>query len=312
MDAGFAHETVLLNEAVDALNVKTSGVYIDGTFGRGGHSAEILKKLEKNGRLLLIDQDPEAIAAAHRLYGGDERVKIWRGSFRHIPQALNDVGLAEKVDGVLLDLGVSSPQLDDASRGFSFAKEGDLDMRMNPDVGESAAEWLQHAQEKEIADVLWQYGEERLSRRIASAIVMDRVASPFTTTLQLAEMIARVIPKREKHKHPATRSFQAIRIHVNQELASLVECLEASSEYLSIDARLVVISFHSLEDRLVKRFMRQHSRPAKLPKGLPVMPDDTEKPMLRLLSKAIKASESEVKRNPRSRSAVMRVAERQV
>jgi len=312
MSAGFTHETVLLNEAVAALSVKPNGVYIDGTFGRGGHSAEILKKLEKKGRLLLIDQDPEAIVAAHQLYADDERVKIWRGSFRHIPQALSDVGLAERVDGVLLDLGVSSPQLDDASRGFSFAKEGDLDMRMNPDVGESAAEWLQHAPAKEIADVLWQYGEERLSRRIASAIVMDRVETPFTTTLQLAEMIARVIPKREKNKHPATRSFQAIRIHINQELASLIECLEAASEYLSIDARLVVISFHSLEDRLVKRFMRKHSRPVKLPKGLPVMPDETKKPMLRLLSKAIKASESEVKRNPRSRSAVMRVAERQV
>ena len=311
METKFTHESVLLNEAVDALNVRPDGVYVDGTFGRGGHSAEILKKLGKDGRLLMIDQDPEAINVAHQQYQNDERVKIWRGSFRDIPQALSDMGLAKSVDGVLLDLGVSSPQLDDASRGFSFARDGDLDMRMNPDVGESAAEWLAHAKAEEIANVLWQYGEERLSRRIASAIVMDRVDKPFKTTLQLAEMIARVIPKREKNKHPATRSFQAIRIHINQELAALVDCLESASEYLAINSRLVVISFHSLEDRLVNRFMRKQSRPAKLPKGLPIMPDDTEKPMLRLLGKAIKASEDEVKRNPRSRSAVMRVAERQ-
>lgn len=311
MESQFTHETVLLNEAVVALGVQRNGVYVDGTFGRGGHSAKILEKLGCDGRLLVIDQDPEAIAVAHELYEHDERVKIWRGSFRHIPQALADVGLGGKVDGVLLDLGVSSPQLDDASRGFSFAKDGELDMRMNPDAGESAAEWLLHAKAEEIADVLWRYGEERLSRRIASAIVMDRAESPFKTTLQLSEMIARVIPKREKNKHPATRSFQAIRIHVNQELAAIVECLELMPEYLSIDARLVVISFHSLEDRLIKRFMRKHSRPAKLPKGLPVMPDDTKKPMLHLIGKAIKASDSEVKRNPRSRSAVMRIAERQ-
>lgn len=311
MGTQFKHETVLLNEAVAALNVQPKGVYIDGTFGRGGHSAEILKGLGEDGHLLMIDQDPEAIKVARQRYQNDKRVKIWQGSFRHIPQALAEMELATKVDGVLLDLGVSSPQLDDASRGFSFAKEGDLDMRMNPEVGESAAQWLQHATAEEIADVLWQYGEERLSRRIASAIVMDREKTPFKTTLQLAEMIARVIPKREKNKHPATRSFQAIRIHINQELAALVDCLDSASDYLAMNARLVVISFHSLEDRLVKRFMRKQSRPAKLPKGLPVIPGDAEQPMLRLLGKAIKASVDEVKRNPRSRSAVMRIAERQ-
>ena len=312
METQFTHETVLLNEAVSALNIQPEGVYVDGTFGRGGHSAEILKQLNHKGRLLVIDQDPEAIETAQQLYKGDERVKIWRGSFRNIPQALLDVELPERIDGVLLDLGVSSPQLDDANRGFSFTKDGALDMRMNPDIGESAAEWLLHAKAKEIADVLWQYGEERLSRRIASAIVMDRVESPFQTTLQLAEMIARVIPKKEKHKHPATRSFQAIRIHVNQELAALKECLDSASEYLNITARLVVISFHSLEDRMVKRYMRDQSRPPKLPRGLPVLPDDTTKPLLRLIGKMVKASEAEVSRNPRSRSAVMRVAERQV
>ena len=312
METQFTHETVLLHEAVAALNIKTDGIYVDGTFGRGGHSAEILKQLGSEGRLLLIDQDPEAIETARQRYEEDERVRIWRGSFRNIPQALNNVGIQERVDGVLLDLGVSSPQLDDASRGFSFAKDGALDMRMNPDVGESAAEWLQHAKAEEIADVLWQYGEERHSRRIASAIVMDREKSPFRTTLQLAEMIARVIPKREKHKHPATRSFQAIRIHVNQELAALKECLDSASEYLATNARLVVISFHSLEDRMVKRYMRNQSRPAKLPRGLPVMPDEVEKPLLRLIGKRIKASKAEVEKNPRSRSAVMRIAEKQV
>ncbi len=317
MEAQFTHETVLLNEAVAALAVRPEGTYVDGTFGRGGHSAEILKKLGEHGRLLMIDQDPEAIETAYRLYGNDERVKIWKGSFRHIPQALEEVGLPERIDGVLLDLGVSSPQLDDASRGFSFAKDGALDMRMNPDEGRSAAEWLQTAKESEIADVLWKYGEEKQSRRIAKAIVFDRVEKPFETTLQLAEMISRVLPRKrkktqQKQKHPATRSFQAIRIFVNQELTALVECLDKSADYLSLGGRLVVISFHSLEDRIVKRFMRDNSRPPKLPRGLPVMPDNVTKPLLRLKGKAVKASEAEVSVNPRSRSAVMRIAEKQI
>ncbi len=310
----YTHDTVLLNEAVNALAIRPNGIYVDGTFGRGGHSAKIISQLDKDGRLLIIDQDPEAIAVAQDLYGNDERVKIWKGSFQAIPQALSEMELPEKVNGVLLDLGVSSPQLDDANRGFSFSKDGVLDMRMNPDEGRSAADWLKTATESEIADVLWQYGEEKQSRRIARAIVHDREIQPFKTTLQLAEMISRVIKrsgKKQQQKHPATRSFQAIRIHINQELDTLIQCLETTTEYLSIGARLVVISFHSLEDRIVKHFMRDNSRPPHLPKGLPIMSNNLKKPPFRLIGKAIKASDAEVQRNPRSRSAVMRIAERQ-
>jgi 16S rRNA (cytosine1402-N4)-methyltransferase len=311
MNTQFTHETVLLSEAVDALNIRADGLYVDGTFGRGGHSALIIKRLNENGRLLVIDHDPEAIIAAQTCYANDPRVKVWQGSFQHIRQALQANDLPVTVDGVLLDLGVSSPQLDDASRGFSFNKDGALDMRMNPEEGKSAAEWLQTAKEAEIANVLWQYGEERLSRRIARTIVQHRVEYPLQTTKQLAELIAGCIPKREKHKHPATRSFQAIRIHINQELTALQACLAASHECLNHAARLVIISFHSLEDRIVKRFMRTHSRPPKLPRGLPIMLDETQKPILRLIGKVHKASNVEVQRNPRSRSAVMRVAEKQ-
>ena len=311
MHTQFTHETVLLAEAVKALNIRADGIYVDGTFGRGGHSAQIIKQLNNNGRLLVIDYDPEAIATAQQYYANDPRVKVWQGSFQHVVQALQETGLPTTVDGVLLDLGVSSPQLDDARRGFSFNKDGALDMRMNPEQGISAAEWLQTAKEAEIANVLWQYGEERLSRRIARTIVQQRLESPLQTTKQLAELIAGCIPKREKHKHPATRSFQAIRIHINQELTALQACLAVSHECLNHAARLVIISFHSLEDRIVKRFMRTHSRPPKLPRGLPIMLDDTHTPALRLIGKAYKACDAEVQRNPRSRSAVMRVAERQ-
>jgi 16S rRNA (cytosine1402-N4)-methyltransferase len=310
MTTTFTHETVLLTEAVAALNIQADGIYIDGTFGRGGHSAKIIQQLNEQGRLLLIDQDPEAIASAQQRYGDDPRIKIWQGSFHDIPQALQESGLPAQIDGLLLDLGVSSPQLDDASRGFSFSKNGDLDMRMNPDVGQSAAEWLHTANETDIANVLWQYGEERLSRRIARTIVAKRAENPLTTTQQLADLITACVP-REKHKHPATRSFQAVRIYINQELTALQACLDTVPNYLKKSARLVVISFHSLEDRIVKRFMRSHSRPPKIPRGLPIMMDETHKPLLTLIGKVHKASLEEVKRNPRARSAVMRIAEKQ-
>jgi 16S rRNA (cytosine1402-N4)-methyltransferase len=232
----FKHETVLLNEAVAALNINRNGVYIDATFGRGGHSAEIIKQLGPEGRLLLIDKDPLAIAYAKEVYKDDGRVFVWQGSFKDFPDALRSVGI-EKADGLLLDLGVSSPQLDDASRGFSFMRDGELDMRMNPEVGKSAAEWLGKASAEEIANVIYRYGDERFSRRIASTIVEKRAVTPISTTLQLAEIIASCIPKKvqrkEPGKHPATRSFQAIRIFINRELDDLSECLDNSKDYLA-------------------------------------------------------------------------------
>ena len=309
----YSHETVLLNEAVEALNIKEQGVYIDATFGRGGHSAKVIKQLGSEGRLLLIDKDPIAIAHAKGVYKDDDRVLVWQGSFKDFPEALKDFGLG-KADGILLDLGVSSPQLDDASRGFSFMRDGALDMRMNPDAGESAAEWIARASEEEIANVIYLYGEDKLSRRIARKIVEKRDESPISTTLQLAEIIASSIPmrlqKKEPGKHPATRSFQAIRIFINRELDDLIECLENSKEYLASKGRLVVISFHSLEDRIVKRFLKAQSSAPRMPRGLPVMDDQLATPDFRLVGKAVKPSKSEVEINVRSRSAIMRIGER--
>ena len=313
MSEKFKHETVLLNEAVKALNIKEDGVYIDATFGRGGHSAEIIKQLGSQGRLLLIDKDPLAIAFAKEVYKDDERVLVWRGSFKDFPDALKDFGL-EKADGILLDLGVSSPQLDDASRGFSFMRDGDLDMRMDPDAGMSAKEWIEKASEEEIANVIYQYGEDKLSRRIARNIVEKRDESPISTTLQLAEIIASSIPmrlqKKEPGKHPATRSFQAIRIFINRELDDLIECLDNSKECLASKGRIIVISFHSLEDRIVKRFLKAQSNAPRMPRGLPVRNDQLAVPDFRLIGKAIKPTRGEVEVNVRSRSAIMRVGER--
>ncbi len=313
-DSAYQHETVLLYEAVEALNIKNNGVYIDATFGRGGHSAEIIKQLGPGGRLLLIDKDPLAIAHAKGVYKDDERVLIWQGSFKDFPDALKDVGL-EKVDGLLLDLGVSSPQLDDASRGFSFVRDGKLDMRMDPGKGESAAEWIAKATEEEIANVIYLYGEDKMSRRIARAIVEKRAETPISTTLQLAEIIAASIPmrlqKKEPGKHPATRSFQAIRIFINRELDDLKQCLDNSVECLATKGRLVVISFHSLEDRIVKRFLKAQSSAPNMPRGLPVMEDQISRPDFKLIGKAIKPSRQEVESNVRSRSAIMRVGEKQ-
>lgn len=308
-DSVWKHETVLLHEAVAALDIKASGVYIDGTYGRGGHSRCILQQLDQNGRLVVMDKDTVAIHHARQLQAADPRVFAWHGSCREFPQALQAAGIAGKIDGLLLDLGVSSPQLDDAERGFSFMREGPLDMRMDASRGESAAQWLSHASETDIADVLWRFGEERFSRQIARKIVETRLLNPLTTTLQLAELISSVIRKREPGKHPATRSFQAIRIKVNQELDDVEACLRQAVELLAPGGRLVVISFHSLEDRIVKHFLREVSTPPRLPKGLPIMPT-YQQPAIRLVGKAIRPSEEEVAVNVRARSAIMRIAER--
>lgn len=315
----FEHTTVLLHEAVTALAIKNDGFYIDATFGRGGHSSLIIAQLSDAGCLLLIDKDPQAISYAKEKYANDHRIFIWQGSFKDFPLALEQLEINRKPDGLLLDLGVSSPQLDDASRGFSFQRDGALDMRMNPDSGESAAEWLNNAEEKEIADVLWQFGEERFSRKIARKIIKERELLPIETTLRLASIVANAIPKskQKKGKNPATRSFQAIRIFINKELDDLDMCLQHSMESLAKQGRIVVISFHSLEDRMVKRFLKSKSTQPQLPRGLPVMDTQMEQLMgkefsiaCKIIGKPIKASQQEIEKNTRSRSAIMRVGEK--
>ncbi|UTW14103.1 16S rRNA (cytosine(1402)-N(4))-methyltransferase RsmH [Marinobacterium rhizophilum] len=306
----FSHTTVLLHEAVEALVQDPDAFYIDGTFGRGGHSGLILQQLQASGRVLAIDKDPEAITYAGERFGDEPRFEIERGSFADMDQYVRARNLAGKVGGILLDLGVSSPQLDDAARGFSFLNEGPLDMRMNPDVGQSAAQWIATASEKEMADVIFTYGEERFARRMARAIVAARQEVQITTTAQLAKIIAEANPAWEKGKNPATRAFQAIRIHINRELEDLERCLDQALDLLSIGGRLVVISFHSLEDRIVKRFMRKHVKGDEhLPRGIPVTQDMLNQ-RLKSVGKAIKASPAEVDKNPRARSAVMRIAVR--
>lgn len=300
------HKTVLLHEAVAALLTDLSGIYVDGTFGRGGHSRLILSKLNSVGQLMGIDKDPAAIASAEALARQDARFAIHHGSFTDL-DALT--GIDRQVDGILLDLGVSSPQLDDPGRGFSFTQDGPLDMRMNHQQGESAAQWLARAQEQEISRVIWEYGEDRFSRRMARAIVREREIEPILTTKRLAGIIASACPTREKGKHPATRAFQAIRIHVNRELEDLVLCLDRALEKLKPGGRLVIISFHSLEDRIVKRFIRKHQKGDELPSWLPVTEAQLNRRM-KSLGKAVKPSPQEVADNPRARSAVMRVAEK--
>lgn len=311
MQATFEHQPVLLNEVLQGLAVKPDGIYLDGTFGRGGHAAAILAQLGEQGKLIAMDQDPQAVAVAAERFAGDSRFEIVQGNFATLAEVCAGRGMVGKLDGVLLDLGVSSPQLDDASRGFSFMKPGPLDMRMNPQAGLSAAQWLAVADEKDIADVLWQFGEERFSRRIARAVVTTRQEAPITDTLQLAELVSSAVPKKEKFKHPATRSFQAIRIFVNQELDVLPRALTASAEVLAPGGRLAVISFHSLEDRIVKRFMRDKSRGPQLPKDLPVIPA-AYAPEFRLAAKAVMPGDEEIARNPRARSSVLRVLEKLV
>jgi 16S rRNA (cytosine1402-N4)-methyltransferase len=303
------HRPVLLQEAVDGLAVRADGVYVDGTFGRGGHSRAILEKLGERGRLIALDRDPEACAAARTLAEGDARLTIYRAAFSALERIATEAGVLGRVDGVLLDIGVSSAQLDDPGRGFSFTQAGPLDMRMDPDSGESAARWLSRADEKEIAGVLFSLGEERHARRIAKAIVTERAIAPITDTLQLAGIVSRASPRHDRHKHPATRSFQAIRIFINRELEELTACLEQCLRVLAPAGRLAVISFHSLEDRIVKRFIRDHSRlPAPDPRAPWLEPTGT--PELKTIGKAITASEDENRDNPRSRSAVLRIAER--
>lgn len=309
MTEGQGHETVLLHPAVDALVTDRAGFYVDGTFGRGGHSRLILEGLDQNGRLLATDHDPEAIQVGRELMQHDARFEIRQCSFSEIDAVVDELGFSGRVSGILLDLGVSSPQLDDAARGFSFTHDGPLDMRMNPDQGQSAAEWIAVAAEEEIANVIYEFGEERYSRRIAKAIVRERALQPITRTLQLAEIVKQANPAWEKHKHPATRAFQAIRIFINRELEALENLLNMAVGLLAPGGRLVIISFHSLEDRLVKQFIQRQSKGDDFPRDLPVM-TAAIKPALIKIGKAIKASSEEIEQNPRARSAVMRVAEK--
>jgi 16S rRNA (cytosine1402-N4)-methyltransferase len=301
------HATVLLHEAVEALQVKPDGVYVDGTFGRGGHSRLILEKLGPQGRLIALDKDPQAVAAARAI--ADARFEIVHSGFAHLAEVLNKLAV-EEVDGVLLDLGVSSPQLDEEGRGFSFRFNGPLDMRMDTSSGQTAAEWLAEADEDLLTEVIRDYGEERFARQIARALVAARQEQPITTTQQLSQLVARAVRTREPGQNPATRTFQAIRIYLNQELDELASILPQCVDRLKAGGRLVVISFHSLEDRVVKRFMRDMAQGDKLPRNLPVRQADIPQGDLRLIGRGVRASSAEVAANPRARSAIMRVAER--
>jgi len=303
----YEHQPVMLEEVLDMWFSQSEGFYVDGTFGRGGHSRALLARLDDNGRLAGIDRDPQAIAAGQQLAASDSRFHMVASRFDCLPQVVEQAG--RPIDGLLLDLGVSSPQLDDAARGFSFLRDGPLDMRMDPTQGESVAEWLSHAAEKDIANVLYRYGEERKSRWIAKRICDTRKEQPITRTLQLANLIESVLGRNEQGKHPATRSFQALRIHINGELDALNQVLEQSLETLAIGGRLAIISFHSLEDRIVKLFIRDHS--GRAPKGRGGLPLGNEMPQrLEPVGKAMRASKAELKVNVRSRSAVLRVAEK--
>jgi len=302
------HQTVLLREAVDALVTTPGGCYVDGTFGRGGHSRQLLDCLDEHGRVLGVDKDPAAQAVAEELASSEPRFTFFHGSFAELPHQLQRMGI-DAVDGILLDLGVSSPQLDDGERGFSFQQDGPLDMRMDTTRGETAAQWLAVAGEQEIVGVLREYGEERFARRIAAAIVSEREQAPIETTGRLAKVVSEANPKWERHKHPATRAFQAIRIRVNRELDDLEALLDCALDLLQVGGRLVVISFHSLEDRMVKRYMRDMARGRALPRGLPIPDIELDKRM-KIVGKAVKAEPGEVADNPRARSAVMRVAEK--
>jgi len=305
----FEHQSVLLQQAVDALVTDESGFYIDGTFGRGGHSKRILEKLSGEGRLLVVDKDPEAISEAEKLKQQDSRLIVAHCSFAQIADLADNHGVSGNVSGVLLDLGVSSPQLDEAERGFSFSKDGPLDMRMNNAEGMTAQEWLTSAREEEMARVFFEYGEERFSRRIARAIAEERKQTSITGTLQLAELVKQAHPAWEKHKHPATRVFQAIRIHINNELGELEQVLSSIVGILRTGGRMVVISFHSLEDRLVKQFINREQRGDDFPPDMPVTQSQLN-PRLKRVGKQVRADVAEVSENVRARSAVLRVAEK--
>jgi 16S rRNA (cytosine1402-N4)-methyltransferase len=303
----FAHATVLLSEAVDALQVQPDGIYVDGTFGRGGHSRLILQRLGAQGRLIALDKDPAAIAAGRAI--DDARFTLVHRGFEQLAQVLTELGV-DKVDGVLLDLGVSSPQLDDEQRGFSFRFDAPLDMRMDTSGGQTAAEWLATADEKELAEVIRDYGEERFARQIARTIVAARQERAIETTKQLCDIVAQCVRTREPGKNPATRTFQAIRIHLNRELEELESVLPQCVERLKEGGRMSIISFHSLEDRIVKRFMRDMAQGDKVPKFVPIRAVDVPLGKIKLVGKPVFASDAELSANPRARSAVLRVAER--
>ncbi|MBE0369328.1 MULTISPECIES: 16S rRNA (cytosine(1402)-N(4))-methyltransferase RsmH [Pseudoalteromonas] len=310
MTAQFQHVSVLMQETLDALAIDPNGTYIDGTFGRGGHSGQILARLGEQGCLQAIDQDPQAIAAAEK-FANDPRFAIAHTRFSNINDVAEKADLLGKVDGILLDIGVSSPQLDDADRGFSFMKDGPLDMRMDPTSGRSAAQWLAEAELEDITFVIKKYGEEKFGRRIAHKIIETRDETPILTTKQLADLVDEAVPVKDKHKHPATRTFQAIRIYINSELEEIQTALQASLNVLKPGGRLVVISFHSLEDRIVKQFIKKQSKGEALPRGLPLTDAQLKQNLtLKALGKAIKPSAEEISENPRSRSSVLRVAQK--
>ncbi|MDX9717358.1 MAG: 16S rRNA (cytosine(1402)-N(4))-methyltransferase RsmH [Thauera sp.] len=307
MTAAQVHVSVLLAEAVDALAIRADGIYVDGTFGRGGHSRAVLERLGPHGRLIAFDRDPMAIAAGRAIE--DARLTLVHSAFSALDEALSGLQV-EKVDGVLLDLGVSSPQLDEGARGMSFRYDAPLDMRMDTSRGQTVAQWLAEASVGQITEVIRDYGEERFAHAIAKAIAAARAGGAVATTGQLAALVEKAVRTREPGQHPATRTFQALRIFINQELEELSRVLPACVARLASGGRLAVISFHSLEDRIVKRFMRDESRPPVLPRRLPLRAADLPAPRLRLLGKAIRPTEQEVEANPRARSAVLRVAER--
>ena len=301
------HQSVMYAESIDSLDIKNNGAYIDATFGRGGHAGGILAKLGENGRLIAFDQDPSAIEYAKEKFN-DKRLELYHSPFVKMHEYIENLDLMGKVDGIFMDLGVSSPQLDNAERGFSFQQDGPLDMRMDTSSGLTASDWLKTADEKEIADVLYKFGEERKSRQIASSIKRYQQDNELNTTSQLANIISKVIGGKSK-KHPATRSFQAIRIFINQELKQLSDTLEQTIDILTPGGILSVISFHSIEDRIVKQFIQKYSKPKQMPKGLPIMNSEVEKTILTNLGKT-SATKAELEVNPRSRSAILRVAKK--
>jgi len=303
------HIPVLMREALEALNIRSGGIYVDGTLGRAGHAQAIAGQIGDQGRLIAIDRDPRAIELGRNVFAGDSRVDVLHGEFNQMASLLAEHTDVSKVDGIFMDLGVSSPQLDQAERGFSFMRDGELDMRMNPTKGQSAAQWIETVDEREFMMALFELGEEKFARRIARAVVEARAETKIESTLQLAAIVSDAIPKKDKNKHPATRTFQAIRLHVNQELFQVSSALPQAVELLAEGGRLAVISFHSLEDRIVKRFMRELSTPNLPPKNIPVSADAYLTP-LKAIGKAIKPSRSEIQENPRSRSSVLRIAER--
>ena len=303
------HKSVLLEESVTGLSIIADGIYIDGTFGRGGHSRALLQHLGPNGRLIAVDKDLEAIKYARENFADDKRFEIVHGSFANLSDIVKARGLEQKINGILLDLGVSSPQLDDAQRGFSFMQEGPLDMRMDTTQSMDATEFVNHASVDEMMQVFREYGEEKFAKRIAHAIAAERLKNPIETTASLAKIVSEANPKWENHKHPATRVFQAIRIYVNRELSDLTSGLDQCVDALGVGGRLAVISFHSLEDRIVKRFMREREQGKLIPRGLPIKDIDLKTNFMRV-GKAIKPSDEEILVNVRSRSAILRIGEK--